>query len=97
MRPPLVVANWKMNGSCESIQALLEQLKSSCSSVDVAVLPPSIFMSQVSESLKGTSIQSRVAQDIVFSVWQNGAFTGEHSLSRCFQDNRLRLCFGGAF
>jgi len=79
MRQSLVVGNWKMNGSIQSNQSLLEALKAGMSTVknsEVAVCPPFIYLQQVSELLKGTAIawggQTLSEQD-------SGAFTGEVS------------------
>ncbi len=79
MRQSLVVGNWKMNGSIQSNQSLLEALKAGMSTVknsEVAVCPPFIYLQQVSEILKDTAIawggQTLSEQD-------SGAFTGEVS------------------
>lgn len=81
MRQSLVVGNWKMNGSIESNQSLLEGLKAGMATVknsEVAVCPPFIYLQQASEILKDTAIawggQNLSEQD-------SGAFTGEVSAS----------------
>ncbi|MEN8217942.1 MAG: triose-phosphate isomerase [Pseudomonadota bacterium] len=77
MRQSLVVANWKMNGSLEKNQSLLNSLKQGISSVQhaqVAVCPPIVYLQQVSELLKGTVI-GWGAQNL--SEREPGAFTGE--------------------
>jgi triosephosphate isomerase len=77
MRQSLVVGNWKMNGSLEYNQALLESLKQNIATVEkaeVAVCPPFIYLPQISELLKG-SVIGWGGQDI--SQQNPGAFTGE--------------------
>ncbi len=81
MRQSLVVGNWKMNGSIQSNQSLLEALKAGMATVknsEVAVCPPFIYLQQVSEILKDTAIgwggQNLSEQD-------SGAFTGEVAAS----------------
>ncbi len=77
MRQPLVVGNWKMNGSTATIQTLLEQMKQGIGSVErtkVGVCPPFVYLSQVSIALGATNI-AWGAQDV--SQQAEGAFTGE--------------------
>jgi triosephosphate isomerase len=77
MRQPLVVGNWKMNGSIQNNQSLIEGLKSGITEVQhatVAVCPPFTYLQQVSELLKGSAI-AWGAQDV--SQQNPGAFTGE--------------------
>lgn len=81
MRQPLVVGNWKMNGSTESIQALLNNIKQGIASVNnaaVGVCPPYVYLAQVSASLAGSPIAWGV-QNI--SQYDSGAYTGEVSVS----------------
>ncbi len=90
MRQPLVAGNWKMNGSRESVAALLEGLKAGIGQVgkaEVAVCPPSIFIPQVEEALRGTPI-AWGGQDV--STEASGAYTGEISAS-------MLLDFGCAY
>jgi triosephosphate isomerase len=81
MRQSLVVGNWKMNGSIESNQSLLDGLKAGMATVknaEVAVCPPFIYLQQISDLLKDTTIgwggQNLSQQD-------SGAFTGEVAAS----------------
>ncbi|EDN66691.1 Triosephosphate isomerase [Beggiatoa sp. PS] len=77
MRQSLVVGNWKMNGSLESNQKLIEGIKQNIASVkkaEVAVCPPFIYIPQISELLKGTVIEWG-GQNL--SHQDSGAFTGE--------------------
>jgi len=81
MRQSLVVANWKMNGSVQKNQSLLESLKQGIGSVqhaEVAVCPPFVYLQQVSELLKGTVI-GWGGQNL--SQQEPGAFTGEVAAS----------------
>jgi triosephosphate isomerase (TIM) len=77
MRQSLVAGNWKMNGSVQNNQSLIESLKQNIASdlkAEVAVCPPFIYLQQVSELLKGTGI-SWGGQNV--SQNDPGAFTGE--------------------
>ncbi|HEB95996.1 MAG TPA: triose-phosphate isomerase [Sedimenticola thiotaurini] len=79
MRQPLVAGNWKMNGSRESIRALLDGLKQGIGQVEVAevaVCPPFIYIPDVQEQLQGTAI-AWGGQDV--STEASGAYTGEIS------------------
>src|SRR3990167_3385149 len=79
MRRPLIAGNWKMNGSKESVDHLLNELKSGCEHVEVAelaVLVPFVFLAQVQQKLLRTQI-AWGAQNV--SDVANGAFTGEIS------------------
>jgi len=81
MRQILVVGNWKMNGSIESNQALLEGLKQGLangSKTAVGVCPPYVYLQQVSELLKGTNIAWGGEN---LSEQDSGAFTGEVAAS----------------
>ncbi len=77
MRQSLVVGNWKMSGSYQSIQALLESLKQGIAKVtkaEVGVCPPFVYLQQVSGLLAGSPI-TWGAQNL--SDEAPGAFTGE--------------------
>lgn len=77
MRRPLVAGNWKMNGSTESINGLLDGLLSGIEAVrsaDVAVFPPFVYLAHVAQQLRDSRI-AWGAQNA--SHEKNGAFTGE--------------------
>jgi triosephosphate isomerase len=77
MRQPLVAGNWKMNGSLDSIKALVEGIKAGLDSVttaELAVCPPFVYISQVAAMLEGSSI-ALGAQDV--NDRESGAHTGE--------------------
>jgi triosephosphate isomerase (TIM) len=79
MRKPFIAANWKMNGSRQSVNILLDGIKSAAidfNKVDVAVFPPFVFLDQVAQNLAGTGI-SWGAQTVSSEL--AGAFTGEIS------------------
>ncbi|MEY3038207.1 MAG: hypothetical protein RL143_774 [Pseudomonadota bacterium] len=79
MRRPLIMGNWKMNGSSMANESLLTGLMSQVSSlqgVDIAVCPPAVYLGQVLELVAGTSIDVG-AQNL--SEQKSGAFTGEIS------------------
>ncbi|WP_354625679.1 triose-phosphate isomerase [Psychromonas sp. MME2] len=79
MRTPLVMGNWKLNGTKESVTALIKGLESAAdaaTNVEVAVCPPAIFIEQVAGLVANNSIKFG-AQDV--STHVNGAYTGETS------------------
>lgn len=79
MRKPLVVGNWKMNGTKQMVQALLGALVASNTENDgaeVVVCPPYLYIPLVMKLLHGTSI-SIGGQDVW--VESDGAFTGDIS------------------
>jgi len=79
MRTPLVLGNWKMNGSLHSNAELLQALLSgfqAAEKVQVAVCAPYVYLAQVAQLLQGSAI-GHGAQDI--SIASKGAYTGEIS------------------
>lgn len=78
MRTPLVVGNWKMNGSLSANAALLAGLTQQwqAPSAEMAVCPPAIYLGQAQQLLAGSSVKLG-AQDA--SGHASGAYTGEHS------------------
>jgi triosephosphate isomerase len=81
MRKPLVAGNWKMNGSRESVIALLTGIKAGISEVkvaEVAVCPPAIYIPSARRQLDGTPI-AWGGQDL--STAASGAYTGEIAAS----------------
>ena len=81
MRQPLVAGNWKMNGSAESIERLLDGIKGSLDTVEkaeVVVCPPFVYLSDVRRQLTGSSV-ALGAQNV--SEHPSGAYTGEIAAS----------------
>jgi len=83
MRKPFVAGNWKMNTDSHSSVSLAEGIASGSSeiagqSVDIAVFPPFVYLPSVFKALSVSNIAVG-AQDFYFE--QNGAFTGEISVS----------------
>ncbi len=78
MRQTLVAGNWKLNGSKESIKALLAGILDGMSEAktDVAVCAPYIYLPLVEEILSGSKI-GYGSESI--SEHESGAFTGEIS------------------
>ncbi|MGB5444183.1 MAG: triose-phosphate isomerase [Psychromonas sp.] len=79
MRTPLVMGNWKLNGTKESVTALIKGIEAAAdaaANVEVAVCPPAIFIDQVANLVANNSIEFG-AQDVSTNV--SGAFTGETS------------------
>ncbi len=79
MRKPFIAGNWKMNmlrdSSLALVKGLIELLPAS-DQVEVAVCPPSVYLSDVAQALKGTRI-GLGAQNMYHE--KEGAFTGELS------------------
>ncbi|HJL61342.1 MAG TPA: triose-phosphate isomerase [Pseudomonadales bacterium] len=76
MREPLVVGNWKMNGTHESVQSLVSSLVKSDSTCQTVICPPYVFLSQVQSLIENSEIELG-AQNL---DWHKaGAYTGEVS------------------
>jgi triosephosphate isomerase len=83
MRKPFVAGNWKMNTDSHSSVNLAERITSVSSEIAdrgirVAVFPPFVYLQLVFKALSVSNIAVG-AQDLYFE--QNGAFTGEVSVS----------------
>lgn len=81
MRQPLVAGNWKMNGSRDSINELLDGVLAGMDSVtkaEVAVCAPYVYLSQVADKLAGSKV-AWGAQNVNDN--ESGAFTGEIAAS----------------
>ncbi len=79
MRQPLVMGNWKLNGTKASVEALVKALiepAAKAEGVEVAFCPPVIFLDLVEKLTKGSRLQYG-AQNA--DVHTSGAFTGENS------------------
>lgn len=81
-RQRLVMGNWKMNGSLESNQLLLEQLVAGADSLtrhtEVVVCAPHPYLAQVQQVLRGSGLAWGAQNMSAFSA---GAFTGEVSVA----------------
>lgn len=79
MRKPLVMGNWKLNGSKAMAKELVTGLINNLSDVkgcDVAIAPPVAYLDYIKQLLSGSNIILG-AQDV--SINASGAFTGEIS------------------
>lgn len=79
MRSKLVAGNWKLNGSRDSIQALMQGIVAGMdglNQVAVAVCPPYVYIPMVETLIANTAIKLG-AQDVAEQM--QGAFTGEVS------------------
>ena len=81
MRQQLVMGNWKMNGSRETIRVLLDEMiqhfpPETATAPEVVVFPPAIYIPEVADRLKDSSIKWG-AQTVYFE--DKGAYTGELS------------------
>ncbi len=79
-RQILVAANWKMNGSLESIRPILADVIQGVSgtSNEVAICPPFIYIPELAKQLNGAEI--RLGAHNV-SQQEKGAYTGEVAVS----------------
>jgi triosephosphate isomerase (TIM) len=82
MRSPLVIGNWKLNGSKPLVAALLGELQSSLApyhhQCDVAVAPPCLYLDQAAALLDQGGGIALAAQNV--DHHEEGAFTGEISV-----------------
>ncbi|OOF85293.1 triose-phosphate isomerase [Rodentibacter ratti] len=78
-RRPLVMGNWKLNGSKAFTKELIEGLKAELANVngcDVAIAPPVMYLAEAETALAGSKIVLG-AQNVDVNV--KGAFTGDIS------------------
>ena len=79
MRRPLVMGNWKLNGSKHMVNSLIAGLRNELSTVDgcdVAIAPPLMYLDMAKHQLSGSHI-ALGAQNVDVNL--SGAFTGETS------------------
>lgn len=80
-RQPLVAANWKMNGTLESIRPLLDDIGQGLQqegNARVVICAPSIYLPELQARLGNTAIAAG-AQNV--SEHEAGAYTGEISVA----------------
>ena len=77
MRPNLIAGNWKMNGSLQSVDALVDGIRAGApGAAELAVCPPAVYLMKVGGMLAGSGI-TLGAQNV--GDRESGAFTGEVS------------------
>lgn len=79
MRQPLVAGNWKMNGSRDSINSLLDGILAGMGAVEkaeVVVCAPYVYLGQVADKLAGSAV-AWGSQNVNDN--ESGAYTGEIS------------------
>ncbi|MFQ5328359.1 MAG: triose-phosphate isomerase [Thermodesulfobacteriota bacterium] len=79
MTKSFIAGNWKMNGTTDEAERLIEGLKEALdgtNSTEVAIAPPYTLLHLVGKLLEGTPIKL-AAQDLYWE--EKGAFTGEIS------------------
>ncbi|MFA5423027.1 MAG: triose-phosphate isomerase [Phycisphaerae bacterium] len=96
MRKPFIAGNWKMNTDIHSGPDLVRAIAKGFaeldrSKVDVAVIPPFVYLTQVVNAARSSGI-SVGAQDLYFE--QKGAFTGEIS-ANMIKDVGCNYCLCG--
>ncbi|MWN90568.1 triose-phosphate isomerase [Gilliamella sp. Pra-s65] len=80
MRKPLVMGNWKLNGSKNMAKSLVAGLRNELSNntaCNVAIAPPVVYLDFVKHQLDGSNIILG-AQDVGVNL--SGAYTGEISI-----------------
>lgn len=78
-RKPLVMGNWKLNGSKAFTKELIEGLKAELAGIhgcDVAIAPPVMYLAEAEAALAGSQI-ALGSQNVDVNV--QGAFTGDIS------------------
>jgi triosephosphate isomerase (TIM) len=98
IREKLIIGNWKLNGSKQLINELLEELDQDLSSgipdgFSVAICPPSIYVSEL-VNLSGAHGSSLTVGCQNVSHFTQGSFTGELS-ARMIKDAGGKLCLVG--
>ena len=86
---PILVANWKMNGSLDRVEAFCRSIavSSYCEKVDCIFCPPAIYLSTAQETLLSSEVNGNVVKMPVSLGAQDthplmqGAYTGEISAS----------------
>ncbi len=77
MRTSLIAGNWKMNGSLQSVNELIDGLRAGdFGQAELAVCPPAVFLFKVGGMLDGSAI-ALGAQNVCNQ--EAGAYTGEVS------------------
>jgi triosephosphate isomerase len=78
-RQKFIMGNWKMNGTKESIHALLQQIKSIQlrNNIHAVVFPPYVYLEKVAWELRNSYLKWG-AQNV--SEHDDGAYTGEISI-----------------
>ena len=79
MRKPVVMGNWKLNGTKSTVKELISAFTGVAGKnpkVDVAVCAPAIFIGTVEDLAKGSMLKWG-SEDV--DVHTSGAFTGENS------------------
>lgn len=81
MRQPLVIGNWKMNGSTgansQLLSALVKQFSAEEAGANCVICAPFVYIAQLREFIDVSSALQLGAQDV--SVHLDGAYTGEVS------------------
>lgn len=78
MRKPLVIGNWKMNGSRRSIAQLLDGIEplGRQSGIEIVVCPPFVYLAEVAS--RTAAVGLRIGAQHV-SEYESGPYTGEVS------------------
>ena len=95
MRHPLVMGNWKLNGSRHMVNELVANLRTELAGVSgcaVAIAPPEMYLDLAKRAAEGSHIHLG-AQNVDVNL--SGAFTGETSAEMLKDRSQLmiRRCF----
>jgi len=94
MRTPLVIGNWKMNGTLASARALATEVKAALpalAGIELAVCPPFVHLPAVSVVVAGSAL-ALGAQDL--SEFEPGAYTGEVAAAMLLEFDVRRVLVG---
>lgn len=75
-RPPMVVANWKLNGGTDLICTSVASIRNQTFNVTIGIAPPYVYISDLVTFLRNSPIQVG-SQNV--SKFESGAYTGETS------------------
>ena len=81
MSNPLVVGNWKMNGSLQEARTLAKEISGTLNDqkgIDIVLCPPYPYLFTVKNEIEGSSVRLG-AQNLYWE--ERGAFTGEVSVT----------------
>lgn len=76
VRPPLIVANWKLNGCTDLICTSVAKMLNKAFRANIGIAPPYVYINHMANFLRNTEIMIG-SQNV--SKFGSGAFTGETS------------------
>lgn len=76
VKSPLVIANWKLNGSTDLLETFRVKFTDHALKVQIGVCAPYVYLSSAVGALKECSVEVGAQ---AFSLYESGAYTGETS------------------